>query len=210
MFFTRLEPLTLVKPLSLRPGAADFRITTMTAISAPDYSFSLRGLLLGSALLLAGCAEMMPSAAPRLTADGASVRGTYSVTPKNIDAVRLRALETVNNTRSSAGLGPLMPDPALDRAAERQSASMARQNRAWAFGEDGSSPLTRAADAGFQGQLLGEMVSETYESEVQTIATWAGKPELRQILLHPAATRMGVAAYQDPSMKLWWTLNVGQ
>ncbi|WP_158617212.1 CAP domain-containing protein [Falsigemmobacter faecalis] len=168
------------------------------------------GLLLGLALLLAGCADMTSTSAPRLTKDGAAARSNYAVTPKNIDAVRARALDTVNNTRSSAGLGPLALDGSLNSAAERHSASMSRQKRAWAFGEDGSSPIHRASQAGFQGGFLGEMVSETYQSEVQAIATWAAKPELRAILLDPRATRLGIGAFQDPDMKLWWTLNVGQ
>jgi len=168
------------------------------------------GLLMGLALLLAGCAELTSTSAPRLAKDGSAAWSSYAVTPKNIGAVRARALDTVNNTRSAAGLGPLSLDDSLNSAAERHSASMSRQKRAWAFGEDGSSPIHRATQAGFQGSFLGEMVSETYQSEVQAIATWAAKPELRAILLDPRATRMGVGAFQDPDMKLWWTLNLGQ
>lgn len=179
-------------------------------LSCRTQNFGRIGLCLGAALLLAGCAELTPSAAPRLNSEGASYRGTYSVTSKNAEAIRGRALDTVNNTRQSAGVGPLVLDQALTQAAARQASSMSRQDRAWAFGEDGSSPIQRAAEAGFNGQLIGELVSETYESEVQTIATWAGDPELRAILLDPQATRMGVAAHQDPTMKIWWALNIGR
>lgn len=185
---------------------------SLLAQSLPFAPTALRrsALLTGLALLLAGCAELSSSSAPRLNKEGAAAWSSYAVTPQNIAAVRARALDTVNNTRNSAGLGPVSLDDSLNRAAERHSASMSRQKRAWAFGEDGSSPIHRAAQAGFQGSFLGEMVSETYQSEVQAIATWAAKPELRAILLDPRATRIGLGAFQDPDMKLWWTLNVGQ
>lgn len=168
-----------------------------------------RALLLAVALVVAGCAQLTPSAAPRLSKDGAAATASYPVTEKNIAAVRARALDTVNNTRASAGLPPVVLDEALNAAAMRQSASMSRQRRAWAFGEDGSSPVHRAAQAGFDGVLLGEMVSETYETEVRAIATWAGKEDLRAILLDPRATRIGLGAHQDADQKLWWTLSIG-
>ena len=34
---------------------------------------------------------------------------------------------------------------------------MSRQVRAWPFGSDGSSPYTRAARAGYSGEVVGEM-----------------------------------------------------
>jgi uncharacterized protein YkwD len=49
---------------------------------------------------------------------------------------------------------------------------MSVQNRPWHFGSDGSSPLDRARRAGYTGTLLGELISETFESEVETLAAW--------------------------------------
>ncbi|MBE2277525.1 MAG: CAP domain-containing protein [Rhodobacteraceae bacterium] len=165
---------------------------------------------LGLAAILAvtACAQLNPSAPPRLDKTGASVQGVYAVTPENVASVRERAQETVNNTRTAAGLAPVTLDAALVAAADDQSRAMAEQDRAWNFGADGSSPLDRARRAGFEGQILGELVSETYENEVQTIATWMGTAAQRAVLLDPAARRIGLGVYREPSNKLWWTLTV--
>lgn len=168
-----------------------------------------RGVLgLGALLILSACAQLNPSAPPRLDEMGASVQGVYPVTTKNIDRVRQRAVDTVNNTRMGAGLTPVTLDPALVAAADGHSQSMSEQGRAWHFGADGSSPHTRARRAGFSGEVLGELVSETYESEVQAIATWMGTPSQRAVLMDPAARRIGLGVYQQPNNKLWWTLTV--
>ncbi|MFE3836596.1 CAP domain-containing protein [Pseudogemmobacter sonorensis] len=158
-------------------------------------------------LLLSGCV-VGGAGAPRLDASGASVRGVYPVTEQNIEAVRGRALETVNAARARAGLAPVVMDPRLIAAADVQSFEMSAQRRAWHFGRDGSSPLDRARRAGFTGTILGELVSQTYETEVQAISTWMGQPEQRAILLDPRARRIGLGAYQEEDHKLWWTLNV--
>lgn len=165
-------------------------------------------LCLVTLLLLAGCAQLNPAGAPRLDAAGASTAGVYPVTEKNIENVRRRAVETLNNSRSTAGLAPVVADPALNMAADGHSASMSRQKRAWPFDDDGTTPLSRARAAGFGGTVLGELISETYETEVQAIATWMGQPQQRAILTDPRARRIGVGVFQDPNMKLWWTLTV--
>lgn len=151
---------------------------------------------------------MGASRAPRLDAEGASVKGVYPVTTANVDAVRLRAVETLNSRRADAGLAPVMLDPSLVRAADRSSASMSAQNRAWLFGDDGSTPEDRARQAGFSGQLIGEVVSETWESETLAISEWMKHPQQRAILMDPAARHIGVGVLQEESMKLWWTVNV--
>ena len=46
---------------------------------------------------------------------------------------------------------------------------MLRQNRPWHFGSDGSSPLERIKRAGYTGKLLGENISESFETELQTL-----------------------------------------
>lgn len=161
-------------------------------------------------VLLSGCARFDGSAAPPLAQNGAAAEAGYSVTPGNIASVRERALETLNNSRASAGVPPVILDAGLSSAADRHSSDMSRQRRAWLFGSNGSSPVQRAERAGFPGEVIGEVISETYETEVQTIATWMGQSAQRAILLDPSATRIGLGAYQDPSMKFWWTLTVAK
>jgi uncharacterized protein YkwD len=86
---------------------------------------------------------------------------------------------------------------------------MSIQNRPWLFGSDGSSPLDRALRAGFQGQIVGENISESYETELETLAAWINQTDTRNVILDPEARRMGFAWFQEPAGKLWWTLNMG-
>ena len=83
---------------------------------------------------------------------------------------------------------------------------MSRQNRPWHFGSDGSSPLLRAQRAGYMGHFNGELISETYESELETLAAWSRLPETRAIVMDPQSNELGFAWYQEPSGKIWWTL----
>ena len=86
---------------------------------------------------------------------------------------------------------------------------MSAQNRPWLFGSDGSSPLDRAKRAGFQGQVIGENISESYETELETLAAWMRQADTRSVVLDPKARRMGIAWFQEPAGKLWWTLSMG-
>ena len=97
----------------------------------------------------------------------------------------------------------------LNAAAATHSRDMSLQNRPWHFGSDGSSPLDRAARAGFAGRVLGENISETYETELQTLSAWMTQPETRGVILDRNATDIGFAWFQEPSGKIWWTLIVG-
>ena len=159
------------------------------------------------AVALAGCVS---TKAPRLDDSGASVRGVYPVTTDNIEAVRARTLATINEARSANGLAPVSMDAMLNRAADVHSADMSRQKRAWHFGSDGSSPMDRVARAGFRGSLVGEVVSQTYESEVKAVKAWMNSPPQRAILLSPEAGRIGIGVYQEEDMKLWWTITVAR
>jgi uncharacterized protein YkwD len=104
---------------------------------------------------------------------------------------------------------PLELDDRLTAAAATHARDMSLQNRPWHFGSDGSSPLDRARRAGFDGLFLGEAISETYESELETIAAWMQEPGTRRVILDPEAARMGFAFYQEPNGKIWWTLTTG-
>jgi uncharacterized protein YkwD len=86
---------------------------------------------------------------------------------------------------------------------------MSVQNRPWHFGSDGSSPLVRVQRVGYPGKLLGELISETYQTELETLAAWMELPDTRGVLLDPAARQMGFAWFQEAPGKIWWTLLTG-
>ena len=115
----------------------------------------------------------------------------------------------MNALRQASGAPPLTLDAKLTAAAETHSRDMSLQNRPWHFGSDGSSPIDRARRVGFDGRLLGEAISETYETELETVAAWLQEPGPRRVLLDPNGRRMGFGYFQESNGKIWYTLNVG-
>ena len=118
-------------------------------------------------------------------------------------------LDSINSIRSSRGLTTLFLSPQLNAAAATHSRDMAMQNRAWHFGSDGSSPPERLLRVGYEGQLLGENISETFESELETLAAWMVMPSTREVVLSGAAEEMGFSWFQEDGGKIWWTLVTG-
>lgn len=164
-------------------------------------------LILGAGLALSGCVARGP--ADQLAPDGQLVPVAYTINAAEAAAIAGRTLEQVNMLRAGSGAGPLQLDPGLNNAAAAHSRDMAAQNRAWHFGSDGSSPLDRARRAGYQGNIIGENISESYENDVATLQAWMQTRDTRDVIMDPAATTLGIAWYQEPSRKIWWTLITG-
>lgn len=168
---------------------------------------SRRTTLIGLAAFgLAGCAG---NATSRIGPDGLPLPQVYKIRPGDKGDIQFRMLDGVNALRQASSVPAVELDPTLNAAAETHSRDMALQNRPWLFGSDGSSPLDRARRAGFQGQVLGENISESYETELETLAAWMRAADTRAVILDPAARRMGFAWFQERAGKLWWTLTMG-
>ncbi len=118
-------------------------------------------------------------------------------------------LDSVNALRSASGQAPLVLDPSLNAAAATHSRDMSIQNRPWHFGSDGSSPIDRVQRVGYSGELVGENISETYESELETLGAWMEQPGTRRVILSPNATDLGFSWFQESNGKIWWTLVTG-
>lgn len=164
-------------------------------------------LVSGMALFLSACGAV--GMRPQLGPDGKPLPQVYDVNGQGEGTVAYRLLDSVNTLRSSRGAPPLSLNAALNAAAATHSRDMSVQNRPWHFGSDGSSPLDRVNRVGYTGKLLGELISETYETELETLATWMGAPDMRAVILDPNATELGIAWYQEPNGKIWWTLVTG-
>lgn len=167
-----------------------------------------RNIILGLAAFgLTACARGTPVA--RIGSDGLPLPTVYRIGPNDVDAIQFRMEESINALRQAAGVAPVALDSNLIASAATHSRDMSVQNRPWLFGSDGSSPLDRARRAGFTGRLVGEVISESYETELETLAAWTQDPDSRVVILDPTARRIGFAWYQEPAGKLWWTLSVG-
>ena len=166
----------------------------------------LFGFILIAVVSLAGCAATPPAT---LGPDGRPLPRSYEIKPGDEGRVTYSMVDSINALRSAAGAAPLTLNPELTAAAATHSRDMAVQNRPWHFGSDGSSPLQRVQRAGYRGQMLGENISETYETEIETLSAWMELPDTRAVILDPAARDVGFSWYQEPNRKIWWTLVTG-
>lgn len=158
----------------------------------------------GLFLVLAACGT---TSEPQVGADGKPLPRVYRISDDR--EVSFRFLDAMNTLRSAKGLPQVAFDASLNAAAATHARDMSVQNRPWHFGSDGSSPLVRAQRAGFSGRLLGENISETYETELETLSSWMADPNTRVVIMDPMATRLGFAWYQEAGGKIWWTMVTG-
>lgn len=157
-------------------------------------------------ILLVSCA---PAPVATLGPDGKPLPQVYRISARDEGPIQFRMLDEVNRLRAAAGATPLQLNAQLNAAAATHSRDMSVQNRPWHFGSDGSSPVDRARRVGYPGQILGENISETYETELETLAAWMNQPDTRAIIMDRRATQLGFDWFQEPNGKIWWTLIVG-
>jgi uncharacterized protein YkwD len=164
-------------------------------------------ILVALTLALSACAPS--SSSNRLGADGKPLPQVYRIRDRDTGKIQFRMLDAINALRSASGQPPVALDAQLNAAAATHSLDMSRQNRPWHFGSDGSSPIDRVQRVGFPGSLVGENISETYESELETLGAWMDKPDTRRVILSPRADSLGFAWHQESTGKIWWTLIMG-
>ena len=122
----------------------------------------------------------------------------------NSTDIRQRHLDSLNALRQENGLGKIVISNNLNSSAATHARDIYFQQRSWNFGSDGSSPQERADVAGFEGIVVGENVSETFEGEFLLLQV------PRSILLDPTASHVGLGWYQEASGKLWWVQVLGK
>lgn len=142
-------------------------------------------------------------------ADGKPLPQVYNIGPGDTSKIVYRMLDNINALRAKASEAPLELSAQLTAAAATHSRDMSVQNRPWHFGSDGSSPIERVQRTGYTGRFLGEDISETYETELQTLAAWMDQKDTRDVILDPKAVNLGFSWYQESNGKIWWTLVTG-
>lgn len=165
-------------------------------------------LLLSAVLALSACAPP-PPAPPQLGADGKPLPKVYRIRAGDASTIQFRMLDSINALRSAAGQPPVQLNAKLNAAAATHSRDMSVQNRPWHFGSDASSPIDRVRRVGYEGNLVGETISETYETELETLAAWMDDPSTRKVILSPDARNLGFSWLQEDNGKIWWTLVMG-
>jgi len=161
----------------------------------------------GMAGALAACG--VGAGQPKLGADGRPLPRVYKINNATAQKIPFRVLDTINALRSAKGAAPLALNAELNAAALTHSRDMSVQNRPWHFGSDGSSPLLRVQRVGYRGKFLGELISETYETEMEVLSDWMAQADTRDVIMDPAARNLGFAWFQEKGGKIWWTLLTG-
>ncbi|MBE3638251.1 CAP domain-containing protein [Mangrovicoccus algicola] len=151
------------------------------------------------ALCLSGCGGSSVQRVP----------GAPHLRASDLDEVQMNMLESVNDMRRLAGVAPVALSPELSRAAAAQAADISAQKRAWAWGSDWSSPYARIARAGYPGQLVAELYSQSFDTELETLTAWLQDEAWAESIRDPAATDLGFAFHQDASGMIWWVLTLG-
>ncbi len=139
----------------------------------------------------------------------ANAQRVYWIGRADQGTVQFRMLDSVNALRQAVRASPVALSAELTASAATHARDMSVQNRPWHFGSDGSSPIDRAARAGFAGVFLGETISETYETELETLAAWMDRKDTRGVILDQRVTHIGFAWFQERSGKLWWVMTLG-
>ncbi|MFK7876916.1 MAG: CAP domain-containing protein [Paracoccaceae bacterium] len=164
-------------------------------------------LLSALVIMISACTPIEQSTT--IAADGKPAPKLYRLSRLKPADVQFRMLDSVNALRQAAGVGPLQFNAQLNAAAATHARDMSNQNRPWHFGSDGSSPIDRVQRAGFFGRLIGENISETFETELETLGAWMDQPDTRRVILAPEARSLGFSWFQEPNGKIWWTLVTG-
>lgn len=141
--------------------------------------------------------------------DGKPLPRLYRISASNSSQIQYRMLDSVNALRQAAGSPAVSLDSRLAAAAATHARDMSVQNRPWHFGSDGSSPIDRVARVGYTGRMMGENISETYETELETLSAWMEQDDTRRVILDPNTDQMGFAWHQESNGKIWWTLVMG-
>ena len=165
-------------------------------------------MLIFGTFLLSAC-ETGQTSAPGARSDGNSPPRIYRISIEDESRILYRMLDSVNAFRQAKDVRPVTLDAGLNSAAATHSRDMALQNRPWHFGSDGSSPLERAWRTGYRQTVFGEVISETFETELETLVAWMKRDDTRSVILDPRAEHMGFAWHQEPGGKLWWTVLMG-
>jgi uncharacterized protein YkwD len=117
-----------------------------------------------------------------------------------------KALAAVNAFRAENGLGALVLDVRLSRAAAMQSQAQAASGWMGHYGSDGSTAKDRAARAGYHAKIASENVASGQKSFADAMHFWEESSGHRTNLLRPNVTAIGVAMAKTKSGHPYWTL----
>ena len=103
-----------------------------------------------------------------------------------------RVVELTNIERSKVGLQPVTLDLQLADAAQNHSDDMASDDFFSHTGADGSTPVTRIADRGYDYAAAGENIAAGQTRAEQVVEGWMNSPGHRANILNESFTEIGI------------------
>lgn len=116
------------------------------------------------------------------------------------------AASMISGYRQNNGLGAVVVDPELMKAAEAQSQAMASRNK---LDHNVAGDLTKRIKATrFDARLAVENVSAGYHTLAEAFSGWRDSPPHRANMLKGGVTKIGIATAYAPNTKykVFWTL----
>ena len=144
---------------------------------------------------VAGCTEPQRQAQPAFYRDLGSASA-------QVDTEQARAM--ISAYRLNAGLGPLVLDPVLVEAAQREATAMAGSDKP-AQADAVKARLAREGQPGAEANL-----SAGYRRLAEAFSGWRDSPQHDRVMKDAKAKRMGVATAYAPGSKyqVYWALIV--
>ena len=129
-----------------------------------------------------------------------------SMASANAELDAKAAASMISGYRRNNGLGQVVLDPALMRAAQAQAQAMARSNK---FEHNaGGEFKSRIGSSGFDAAVAVENIGAGYHTLAEAFSGWRDSPPHRANMLKAGVTHMGIAAAYAPGTKykVFWTL----
>jgi len=144
---------------------------------------------------VAGCTEPQRQAQPAFYRDLGSASA-------QVDTEQARAM--ISAYRLNVGLGPLVLDPALVEAAQREATAMAGSDKP-AQADAVKARLAREGQPGAEANL-----SAGYRRLAEAFSGWRDSPQHDRVMKDAKAKRMGIATAYAPGSKyqVYWALIV--
>jgi uncharacterized protein YkwD len=120
-----------------------------------------------------------------------------------------QTIDIINSRRADLGLVTLHADPALHRAARRHSVDIGPLSLCQHDGTDGSSPWDRAAQAGYTGFAMGEVVGCNYATPLAVVDGWWASQGHHDVLVDPSARDIGCGWWINAQGYGWQTCLTG-
>jgi uncharacterized protein YkwD len=121
--------------------------------------------------------------------------------------------DLINQARADHGLPPYLIDQRLNRSARRHNLDMAHNHFTGHIGSDGSTPLQRMSEAGYDWHFGGEIIGWGFGGSHQAMFNWWMNSDIhRQMILSTTYQDFGLSYVFVPGSDWghYWTVNMAK